>query len=187
MLPNVKLMGVAATVLIEAVPIPESTTLSGLLLAESIKLNVAVRVPVDNGLKRIVTVQLAWAPRRDAQVLLEIKKSAEWVPVIATLLMAIEAEPPLVNLTDLDAPTVPSETAAQLTLDGLAVAAARHFDPEIEPRIRSVIGINDLRIKVFAVEAAGTRNNCAIRQFMGGSFFTKNERQHLRPNCDVAP
>jgi hypothetical protein len=79
-------------------------------------------VPVDSGLKRIVTVQLAWAARLDPQVLLEIRKSAELVLVIATLLMVIETEPPFVNVTDFDAPTLPSETLAQLRLDGLAVA-----------------------------------------------------------------
>ena len=59
MFPNAKLDGLAATIPIEAVPVPESATFCGLLLAESIKLKVAVRVPVDSGLKRIVTVQLA--------------------------------------------------------------------------------------------------------------------------------
>lgn len=112
-------------------------------------------------------------------------KSAALVPLSFTLLIVIATEAPFVSVTDFDAPTPPpTGTLAQLRLDGLAVAAARHFDPEIEHRTRSVTSINDLRIKVFAEEAAGTRNNCVIRHFMGGSFFTKNERQHFRPNCE---
>ena len=100
MLPNAKLVGLAATIPIEAVPLPESATLCGLLLAESIKLKVAVRVPVDSGLKRIVTVQLAWAARLDPQVLLEIRKSAELVLVIATLLIVMEVASPFDSIAD---------------------------------------------------------------------------------------
>ena len=107
-------------------------------------------------------------------------KSAELAPVIATLLMVIETSPLFVNVTDFAALTLPSETLAQLRLDGLTVAAARHFDPQMELRTRSVTSINDLRIfglpfEAFAENAAGTPNNCVIRHFMGGSFFTKNE------------
>ena len=49
MLPNAKLDGLAATIAVEAVPNPESGAFCGLLLAESVKLKVAVRVPVDSG------------------------------------------------------------------------------------------------------------------------------------------
>jgi hypothetical protein len=59
MFPNAKLDGLAATIAIEAVPNPESATFCGLLLAESVIVKLAVRVPVANGLKRIATLQLA--------------------------------------------------------------------------------------------------------------------------------
>ena len=153
------------------------------MLAESVKLKVAVRVPVANGLKWMVVVQLALAARLDPQVLLAIVKSAALVPEIATLLMVIEAEPPLVNVTDFGAPTLPSGTLAQLRLDGLTVAAAWHFCPQVEHRTRSVTGINDLRIfallEAFAEEASGAQNNRVIRRFMGNSFFTEERAQIL--------
>jgi hypothetical protein len=164
MLPNAKLDGLAATIAVEAVPNPESGAFCGLLLAESVKLKVAVRVPVDSGLKWMVTVQLALAARVDPQVLLAIEKSAALVPVIVTLLMLIETEPPFVNVTDFAALTLPSATFAQLRLEGLVVAAARHFDATMQYRTRTVTSINDLRIfglpfEAFAEETAGTRNS----------------------------
>src|ERR1017187_628779 len=178
MLPKDKLEGLAATIAVAAVPSPESGASCGLLLAESVKLNVAVRVPVDSGLKWMVTVQLALAARLDPQVLLAIVKSAAFVPEIATLLRWIETEPPLVNVTDLGAPTLPSGTLAQLRLAGLTVAAAWHIGPLAEHTTTNVRSINDLRIfglpvEAFAKEAAGTRNNCSIRHFMGTSFLPK--------------
>lgn len=59
------------------------------------KLRVAVRVPVAEGLNRIVAEQLADAARLAPHDLLEIVKSAALAPVIATLLMLIEAAAPL--------------------------------------------------------------------------------------------
>ena len=58
-LAQLRLDGLTVTLIVGVVPSPESATVCGLLLAESIKLKVAVRVPVASGLKRIVTVQLA--------------------------------------------------------------------------------------------------------------------------------
>jgi hypothetical protein len=179
MFPNARVEGLAATT--AAVPNPESATFCGLLLAESVIVRVAVRVPVADGLKRIATVQPALAARVDPQVLLEIMKSAAFVPVKAMPRIEIEAEPPFVNVTDFGAPTLPSETLAQLRLDGLTVAAARHFDPEMRLGARSIPNISDLRIFGFLVEAlteeaAGAANCCLIRRFMGVSFLRKNER-----------
>jgi hypothetical protein len=96
-------------------------------------------------------------------------KSAALAPVIAKLLMEIETEPPFVNVTDFGPPTLPSETLAQLRLDGLTVAAARHFDPQMVHTSRSIPRVNDLSIfgLRFDAPAEGTRNNCVIRCFMG--------------------
>lgn len=59
-LPKDKLEGVAVVVPDEPLtPIPERETSCGLLLALSVKVSAAVRVPEVVGLKRIVTVQLA--------------------------------------------------------------------------------------------------------------------------------
>src|ERR1019366_6469190 len=121
MLPNAKLVGLAATIPIEAVPLPESATLCGLLLAESIKLKVAVRVPVDSGLKRIVTVQLAWAARLDPQVLLEMLKSPAFVPEIAMLLIVMEVASPFDSIAACDALVTPTAVLAKESVVGLAV------------------------------------------------------------------
>src|ERR1700722_14001617 len=144
MFPNARLDGLAATILVAAVPKPERAIFCGLLLAESVMVKVAVRVPIAKGSKRIVTLQLAWAARLDPQVLLEILKSAALAPEIATPLIEIETASPFVNVTDFGAPTLPSGTLAQLTLDGLTVAAARHLDPEMRHETRSVPNISDL-------------------------------------------
>ena len=68
---HVRLDGLATTlpVPVELVPVPESATVCGLLVAVSVKLSVAVRVPVAAGLNRIVAVQLADAARLEPHVL----------------------------------------------------------------------------------------------------------------------
>ena len=157
------------------VPNPESATVCGLLLAESAIVKAAVRVPVDNGLKRTATLQVALAARLDPQVLLEMMKSAALAPVIAMPLMEIETEPPLVSVTVFAAPTLPTATLAQLRLEGLTVAAAWHFDPEIRKGIRSAPNIATLKVLSFFTESlaereAGTRDDGIIRRSMGISF-----------------
>jgi hypothetical protein len=172
MFPNAKLDGLAATIPVAAIPNPESGTFCGLLPAESLKLRVAVRVPVAVGLKRIATVQVALAAKLNPHVLLEIMKSAALAPVSATALIEIESEPPFVNVTDFAAPTLPIATLAQLRLVGLTVAAARQLDPESRHETRRAPKISDLRVLGLVFEAsvekaAGARNNCLIRHFMG--------------------
>jgi hypothetical protein len=119
-LPNARLAGLAVTLPVEAVPVPESATVCGLLLAVSVKLRVAVRAPVAAGLKEMVAVQLANAARLAPHVLLEIVKSAALLPVIVMLLTVIAAGPLFVNVADFGAPVCPSDTLTQLILDGLA-------------------------------------------------------------------
>jgi hypothetical protein len=57
---------------VAAIPNPESATVCGLLVAVSVKLRVAVRVPVVVGEKTTVAVQVAEAARLVPQVLLDI-------------------------------------------------------------------------------------------------------------------
>jgi hypothetical protein len=76
-------------------PVPESDTFCGLLVAESVKFNVAVRAPAAVGLKTIDAVQFPAAPRLAPQVLLAMLKSPALVPDIATLLIVIEELRPL--------------------------------------------------------------------------------------------
>jgi len=97
------------------------------LLAESVKLSVAERVPAVVGLNMIFAVQLADAARLAPQVLLYTEKSAAFVPVIPILLMVIEAVPVFVKVTVFCPPVLPTETLAQVRFVVLTVAAARHF------------------------------------------------------------
>jgi hypothetical protein len=69
-LANVTLDGLAATVPDAAVPFPLSATVCGLLLAESLKFNVADRAPVAVGAKTIFAEQVADAASEVPQVLL---------------------------------------------------------------------------------------------------------------------
>lgn len=64
-LPRLRDPGEATT---EPEPVPDRETCWGLLLSVSVKLSVAVRVPVAVGLKRTVTVQLAADARAEPQV-----------------------------------------------------------------------------------------------------------------------
>jgi len=91
-----------------AIPVPESATFCGLLLAESLKLSVAVRAPAAAVLKRIVAVQLAWEARLDPQVLLEIAKSSALVPAIVMPLTATEVGVPLLSVADSKLPLEPA-------------------------------------------------------------------------------
>ena len=100
------------------------------MLAESVKLKVAVRVPVAEGLNRIVAEQLADAARLVPQVLLEIVKSAALVPVIATLLMVIEAAVPLRSDADNDELLEPTATLPNARLVGLTLTVAEVPVPE---------------------------------------------------------
>lgn len=61
------------------------------MLAESVNVSEAVRVPVVVGLKMMFAVQLADAARLEPHVLLNTEKSAAFVPVIPILLMVIDA------------------------------------------------------------------------------------------------
>jgi hypothetical protein len=71
-LANVRLAGVADTLPDAPVPVPDSATVWGLPLALSVKLSVAVRIPVAVGEKTMVAVQLADAARLVPHVLLDI-------------------------------------------------------------------------------------------------------------------
>ena len=60
-------------------PVPERATVWGLLMASSLSVIVAARVPVAAGLKVTLTVQLAFAAMLDPQLLV-CEKSLELVP-----------------------------------------------------------------------------------------------------------
>jgi hypothetical protein len=81
-------------------PVPDNATVCGLFVAESAIVNVAAREPVVVGLNAIETEQLVDAARLLPQVLLEIEKSPELVPVSEMLLIVIDELLPLVKVVD---------------------------------------------------------------------------------------
>lgn len=93
-------------------PEPERGTICGLLVAESTKFRLAVRVPAAAGLKIIVTVQLAETARVPPQVLAETTKSDALAPLMDTLLMEIDELGPFARVTVCGALLVPKLVAA---------------------------------------------------------------------------
>jgi len=110
-------------------PVPERETFCGLLVAESTKLNVAVRVPAAVGLKTMDAAQLAEAARLVPQVLLAMLKSAAFVPEIAMLLIVIEDVRPFESVAVCPALLDPTVVLANVRLDGLAVTVPDGADP----------------------------------------------------------
>ena len=68
------------------------------MLAPSLNVTLALREPATVGLNAIEAEQLAPAARLAPQVLVEIRKSVEFVPPTTMLLMAIEDVPLLVSV-----------------------------------------------------------------------------------------
>jgi len=75
---------------------------------ESVKLRVAVRVPAALGLNTMVALQAELAAKLVPQVLLEIVKSAAFVPETPTLLTVMADERPFVSCAVCDALLVPT-------------------------------------------------------------------------------
>jgi hypothetical protein len=111
MVPKATLAGETVT----PAPIPVSESCCGLLVPVSVTLRVAVRVPTAVGLKTTARVQVAEAARVEPQVFWLRMKSAALVPVKATLLIVMEAEPVLVRVALLAPPALPMLTLYQLS------------------------------------------------------------------------
>jgi hypothetical protein len=90
-------------------------------VAPSVIDNKVTRVPTAVGLKTSVIVHDAPAANVVPQVFFEMLKSPGSVLVRAMLLMGTAAEPLFVNVADFGAPPTPTDTIAQLILDGLTV------------------------------------------------------------------
>ncbi len=97
--PNESDVGLMLTVPEPPVPNPVRGTFCGLVLSESLKLSVAVRVPLTVGAKMILAVQLAPAPREEPQVVEKILKSPGFVPERVLPLIVIAVEFPFVSVT----------------------------------------------------------------------------------------
>jgi hypothetical protein len=103
-LPKLRLEGLKVTA--GAVPVPERPTVWGLPVALSVMATLAVRLPVAEGLKVTLMLQLALAARLAGQVLVWLKSLA-LVPVSPMLLMLRDAVPLLVKVTIWAALVVP--------------------------------------------------------------------------------
>ena len=90
------------------------------MVAESVKLSVALRAPAAVGLKVTEALQLVEADRLAPQVLLAIAKSPALVPEIATPLIVIDDVCPFVNVADCDALVDPIDVLANVRLEGVA-------------------------------------------------------------------
>lgn len=82
----------------DVLPVPESATVWGLLLAVSEIVRVAARDPLTLGLNAMETPQLADAARLDPHALLAITKSPGLAPAMDTLFRVIEEVVPLVSV-----------------------------------------------------------------------------------------
>jgi hypothetical protein len=90
------------------------------LVAESVKLSVALRAPVAVGLNVTEALQLVEAARLAPQVLLAIAKSAALVPEIAMSLIVIDEVSPFDSVADCDALVDPTDVLVNVRLDGVA-------------------------------------------------------------------
>jgi hypothetical protein len=79
-------------------PVPESATVCGLLLDVSETVSVAARDPLTLGLNATEMLQLAEAARLVPQVLLEMRKSPGFVPVMATLPIVMDDVDPFLSV-----------------------------------------------------------------------------------------
>lgn len=116
-----KLVGLTAALPPEVVaPVPFKVTDCGLLVAESVKVNVALRAPAAVGLNTIEAVQEPPAARLAPHVLPEMLKSPEFVPEIATPLIVSEMLRPFDSVAVCAVLLDPTFVLANVRLVGLA-------------------------------------------------------------------
>src|SRR6266478_5033066 len=95
-LPNVRLVGANATAGAGgAIPMPDRSTLLGLVAAFVVNVKLADRDPSTVGVKVVLTVQVPLAAKLAPQVLLAMVKSEVFAPVSAILLIVSAAVPVL--------------------------------------------------------------------------------------------
>jgi len=114
-----RLDGLTMMLVVDGIPVPDRVIDCGLLLAVSLIVTVALRIPVVVGLKRIVRVQLADAARVEPQVLAEIRKSVGFAPPITALVIVIDALPLFVSVAVLEPLVFPTATTDHIRVDGL--------------------------------------------------------------------
>jgi hypothetical protein len=118
-LPKPRLAGSAATM--PLVPRPESESVCGALLSESLKFRMAVRVPVPVGANAKLAVQEAAGASEAPQVLLSTRKSPALAPLKLMLPRAIAVVLVLLRVMDFCPLRVFTATAAHDTAAGVSV------------------------------------------------------------------
>ena len=126
-----------AAVTTPLMPRPESAIVWGLLPSESLKLRVAVRVPVAVGPNKMFAVQLVPGARVAPQVLLNTVKSGELAPLNVRPLMVMVLDPGFVSVTTFCPPLFPTTTEAQLRLAGDEVAARAGVTPKCAHAVKN--------------------------------------------------
>jgi hypothetical protein len=114
-----RLVGETDALLETANPVPASATVWGLLVAESVNLRVAARVPSPVGLNTTTAEQLVEAARLVPQVVAATANSAAFVPVMAMLLIVTGVLSPLASVTDFEPLLDPTAMPAKERLVGL--------------------------------------------------------------------
>ena len=120
LLPRTTVMAVGEFEIVKSGPDPFIEIVCGLLVAVSVNVRVAVRVPAAVGLNTTLAEQLAEAARLAPHVLAEIAKSAAFVPVIATLFTVMDVPSPFFSVAERDALVDPTAVPAKVRLLGLA-------------------------------------------------------------------
>jgi hypothetical protein len=159
-----RLVGDADAVAGVTPPIPESATACGLLVAESVKVRLAARVPAALGLNTRVAAQLAFTERLAPHVLPETTKSDALAPVTATLLMVMGEVLPLVSVTVCGEELDPTAVLANAMLDGLAATTPLVPRPDSATVCGLLVSESlKLRIAVRAPVAVGPKTMFAVQ------------------------
>lgn len=145
-------------------PTPESATTCGLLVAESAKLRLAVRVPAAPGRNTTLAMQVPEIARLVPQVVLEIAKSDAFGPVTAMLVILMDAPGPFDNVTDCAGLLVPTNVEENERLAGDADAVAGVVPPT--PESATICGLPGaesvkFRLAVRVPEALGLNTSVA--------------------------
>jgi hypothetical protein len=120
---------------------PERDTLCELLLAPSVNVREALKLPAAVGLNTTLAEQLAAAARLVPHVLVEMAKAAALAPEMAILLMGMAALVPLLNVTICAELVEPTAVAAKDTPAGAAVTVPVPLEPVAVPDKATLCGL----------------------------------------------
>jgi hypothetical protein len=154
------------TVALGRLPVPDSNTVCGLLVALSVKLRVAARVPAAEGVNTTSMVQLAEAARALPHMLAEMAKSPALVPAIAAPAMEMTASPRFCKVMICAGLLVPGLNAPNATEAGLAAAEPMGITPipERDTEVGALLVLSVNRsVACRAPATVGTKSNVAVQ------------------------